>query len=103
MKRCHFKSEHSTASVLCTTNEALEAIIDDSAEVMSVARAVTSHKGLVGKAIGVSGAPLSRELLGGGGRRGGNAGRSALLPCQPRHGCPSGSSARALQSKLGGS
>lgn len=57
MKQCHFKSEHSTAGVLCTTNEALEAIIDDSAEVMSAARAVTSHKSLVGKTTGMSGAP----------------------------------------------
>lgn len=80
MKRCHFKSEHSTAGALCTANEALEAIIDDSAEVMSAARAVTSHKGLVGKAIGML------EPLGAGNcsvAEAGEVGTLGTLPCSP--------------------
>lgn len=50
MKRCHFKSEHSTAGVLCTANEALGAIIDDSAQVLSAARAALHTEAQWGKA-----------------------------------------------------
>lgn len=51
MKMCHFKSEYITVGVFYTFNEILEAIIDDYAEVVSAARAVSLHKCLVGKQI----------------------------------------------------
>lgn len=95
MKRCHFKSEHSTAGVLCTANEALEAIIDDSAEVRSAARAATSHRGPVGKGTGMSGAAPAET---------GEAGTLNAVPC-----CPASPTSvpvppvRALQSRAGGS
>lgn len=44
MKPCRFKSESTAVGVFYTFNEILEAIIDDYAEVMSAARAVSLHK-----------------------------------------------------------
>lgn len=90
MKRCHAQSERSTVGVPGATEEALAAIIADSAQAVSAASAGTSHcpSGDSPRNTG------SRSLV-----EAGEAEGRALCPA-PRQPRP-GPSARAAQSHLG--